>query len=153
MRHFLALLALLLLSSFTAPATAMDIDYLRNQYEKAIADKVLCATLIEQLEKASLTSTQLAYLGALQTIWANHTSNPWTKYKTFIKGKNNIEKAITLDASNPEIRFIRLSVQKNCPKFLGYHKNIEEDQQFIIQQLPSLVPESLKKKIKTLLNP
>ncbi len=36
-----------------------------------------------------------------------------------------------MQPDNIEIRFIRLSVQKNAPSFLGYNKNIKEDQLFI----------------------
>ncbi len=36
----------------------------------------------------------LAYLGGLLTIWANHLSNPISKLDTFKRDRNNIEKAI-----------------------------------------------------------
>ncbi len=35
------------------------------------------------------------------------------------------------EPENIEIRFIRLSVQKYAPSFLGYNKNIKEDLSFI----------------------
>jgi hypothetical protein len=73
----------------------------------------------------------MGYLGGLQTIWANHVFNPINKLKTFKEGKINIEKAIKLDPDNVELRFIRLSIQKNAPSFLGYNSNINSDKEFI----------------------
>ncbi|MGI6516760.1 MAG: FAD-binding domain-containing protein [Fermentimonas caenicola] len=73
----------------------------------------------------------LGYLGALQTIWANHVFSPISKLKTFKVGTDNIEQAIQKEPGNVELRFIRLSVQKNAPSFLGYQSHIKEDMEFI----------------------
>lgn len=73
----------------------------------------------------------LAYLGAYQKIWANHVFNPLSKLATFKKGKNNIELAISKEPENVEIRYIRFSVQKNAPSFLGFNNNIKEDRDFL----------------------
>lgn len=110
----------------------MDLEYIRNHYQQAVSDKKMCEAMITELEKISKNSVHLAYLGGLQSIWANHVGNPFSKLSTFKRGKTNIEKAVNSDSDNVEIRLIRLSVQKNCPAFLGYSKNIKEDEQFII---------------------
>lgn len=110
---------------------SMDLDYIRNHYGQAVLDKKLCKEMISGLEKFKLTSVHLAYLGGLQTIWANHVVNPFSKLSTFNKGKASIAKAIMMDSNNAEIRLIRFSVQKNCPAFLGYNKNISEDEDFL----------------------
>lgn len=110
---------------------ALDLEYIRNNYGQAVSDKKLCEKMIAALEETAPTTVHLAYLGGLQTIWANHVSNPFSKLSTFKKGKTTIEQAVKKDNTNAEIRLIRLSVQKNCPAFLGYNRNINEDQQFI----------------------
>ncbi|MDA3613848.1 hypothetical protein [Polluticaenibacter yanchengensis] len=120
-----------LLSFLSANAQDIDLEYVRSNYDKAIKDEKLCKSLIEALSKSTGSNTHLAYLGAFQTIWANHTFSPISKLSTFKKGKQNIEKAINSNQNNIETRFIRLSIQKNCPSFLGYRQNINEDKQFI----------------------
>ena len=120
-----------LLSFVCTNAQNLDLEYVRSNYDKAIKDEKLCKSLIEALSKNTGSNIHLAYLGAFQTIWANHTFSPISKLSTFKKGKLNIEKAIKENQSNIETRFIRLSIQKNCPSFLGYKQNIEEDKQFI----------------------
>ena len=93
----------------------------------------------------------MAYLGALQTIWANHTLNPLSKLSTFKKGKKNIEAAIKKEPNNAESRFIRLSVQKNAPKFLGYQSNIKEDVEFIKNNRSQIKSNILNQYIEPLL--
>ncbi|MFD2603492.1 hypothetical protein [Flavobacterium suzhouense] len=90
---------------------------------------------------------RIAYLGAFQTIWAKHTLNPFEKLKTFKEGKANIEESVAQSPSDMEIRFIRLSVQLNAPKFLGYSNNIEEDKKIIRHCGSEIKSETLQKMI------
>jgi hypothetical protein len=120
---------LLFLISFNI--NGVDIDFVRTNYTASIKDKQLCSRMISELKKKNDRPINLGYLGGLQTIWANHVFNPINKLKTFKEGKNNIEKAIKLDPENVELRFIRLSIQKNAPLFLGYNSNINSDKEFI----------------------
>lgn len=122
------LLLLLPMSSFKVVAT--DLEYVRSRYEKAVSSATVCKDLIQKLEGKS-DPTSLAYLGAAETIWANHTGNPLSKLNTFRKGVKKIERAVAKDPNNVEIRFIRYSIQKNCPDFLGYNNNLSEDIKFI----------------------
>lgn len=129
-----------------------DLDVVRANYNKLVSDKELCEKMIADLDKAKNNSaTHLAYLGALQTIWANHIFSPVSKLGTFKEGKKNIEQAIKKEPSNVELRFIRLSVQKNAPSFLGYKSNINEDTEFIKENRHQIGSEILKKNIEMLL--
>ena len=142
------------LSSFLSsvkPVPHIQLGYLRDNYEKAVSVKKLCETIIRDLKRKPKSNVHLAYLGAFQTIWANHVFNPFSKLKTFSKGKANIELAVKNEDSNAEIRFIRLSVQKNCPGFLGYNDNIEKDKLFLKNHLDEVQPPQLKEMIKNIL--
>jgi len=116
---------------FNIPKDKSDLEFVRSNYNKAVADKDLCASMIKDLQKYDNESIALAYLGGLETVWAKHVLNPISKLKTFNKGKRKIEQAVQKEPENIEIRFIRLSVQKHAPSFLGYNKNIKEDLFFI----------------------
>lgn len=109
----------------------VDLEFVRSNYNKAVIDKSLCDSMIKDLQQADHDTVLFAYLGGLETVWAKHIINPISKLKTFNKGKRKIELAIQKEPENVEIRFIRLSVQKNAPSFLGYNKNIKEDLVFI----------------------
>ncbi|MBB5440428.1 hypothetical protein HDC92_004129 [Pedobacter sp. AK017] len=108
--------------------------------------------MIAELEKTKNNSaTHLAYLGGLQTIWTNHVFSPISKLNTFKEGKKNIEQAIKNEPNNAELRFIRLSVQKNAPSFLGYKSSIDEDTEFIKKNKNQISSDILHKNIETLL--
>ncbi|MFN3019818.1 hypothetical protein ACK1KB_02370 [Chryseobacterium sp. TY3] len=132
--------------------TNSDLNEVRMSYNKAVLDKKLCKKMIEELELSKEKSViALAYLGAYQTIWANHVFNPLSKLATFKKGKNNIELAISKEPENVEIRYIRFSVQKNAPSFLGYNNNLKEDRDFLVKNKKNINSDFLQKNIETLL--
>jgi hypothetical protein len=136
---------------FSIKSFGLDLEYIRNHYEQAVSDKKLCENMIAALEEKAPTAVHLLYLGGLQTIWANHVSNPFSKLNTFKKGKASIEQAVKADSDNAEIRLIRLSVQKNCPAFLNYNKNINEDEQFLIKHKDEINSLPLIKLLNTVL--
>ncbi len=129
-----------------------DVNEVRTSYNKAVLDKKLCKKMIEELELSKEKSViALAYLGAYQTIWANHVFNPLSKLATFKKGKNNIELAISKEPENVEIRYIRFSVQKNAPSFLRYNSHLKEDRDFLVKNKKNINSDFLQKNIETLL--
>lgn len=114
--------AILLLSIWTSlmmmSFDVSNLDAVRTNYSKMVSDKDLCKRTIAELENLKNPSaTHIAYLGAAQSIWANHIFSPLSKLKTFNKGKENIEKAIKMEPFDIELRFIRLSIQKKCTFF------------------------------------
>lgn len=124
----------------------------RDNYNKLSYNKMLCEKMIFELEKTKNNSaTYLAYLGGAQTVWANHVVNPISKLNTFNKGKKNIESAIAKEPENVELRFIRLSIQKNAPSFLGYKSNVKEDTELIKKKYQQVNSTILKKNIEALL--
>lgn len=135
-----------------AKAGVLDLEYLRKNYGTALLDEELCKSLIEELSADEKSSVHLAYLGAFQTIWANHAINPFSKLKTFNQGKKNIEKAVKSDPANIEIRFLRLSVQENCPVFLLYQRSIKEDRIYLFKNLHNITSPTLRKMAERLLN-
>lgn len=142
MKQFL--LFILLFGSF-GTATALELDYLRTNYSKAVSDEQLCKAMISDLSQMEAGATYLGYLGALQTVWAQHAKGPIAKLRTFNKGKSNLEKAIEADPKNVELRFLRLSIQQNCPVFLGYRDKIKEDTTFIKENIHQVKSAQLRK--------
>lgn len=122
------------------------IDEARINYDKVIKDEVLCKKMILELEKVKNDSAvNLAYLGGFQTILAKHVFSPIEKLKTFKEGKKLIDEAVLKEPNNIEIRFIRLSVQKNAPDFLGYKSNVKEDEEFIRKNRNTVSSEIISK--------
>ncbi len=146
-----AISTLTLCLSLQLSAFGLELDYLRANYDQAVTDKALCSKLIEELTKTSPTPVYLAYLGGLQTIWANHVFSPISKLHTFNQGKQNIERAVAAEPDNAEIRYVRLSIQKNAPSFLGYHSMIGTDETFLKTHRNQITSDTLQQKIDKLL--
>lgn len=130
----------------------LSLEYIRKNYEISVSDKKVCQSMIEQLSHHLNGNVHLAYLGAFQTIWANHTGNPFEKLKTFNKGKKNIDKAATLSPNNVEIIFIRYSIQKQSPKFLGYKDHLKEDEAYLSKTINDITDTHLKSMVQNILN-
>jgi hypothetical protein len=77
----------------------------------------------------------IAYKGVAIAMYAEVVKEVSTKFDYFNRGKALIEKAIQKDFYNPEIRFLRYSVQAEVPWVVGYSSNLEEDAQIILNAL------------------
>lgn len=119
-------------------ASAVERNYLRRSYSQAPTNKALCQSLIADLKNHRRDYVDLAYLGGLQTIWANHVFNPLSKLQTFKEGRSKVEKAVQEAPDNFEVRLVRLSIQKNAPRFLGYYQHIDQDEQFLRSRLSAV---------------
>lgn len=122
-----------------------DLERIRTNYAKAADDKSICKAMIQELSAAHQSPVKLAYLGGFKAIWAKHTLNPISKLGSFNSGKKYIELAVSRDPENVEVRFIRLSIQKNSPSFLGYKKQIDADKRFINANMNNITSAQLKK--------
>jgi oligoribonuclease (3'-5' exoribonuclease) len=128
------LIAFCLISSF---ATSQNLESIREQYPQAINDVALTTRLYDALSDVSETdAVLLAYKGAVATLKANFAKRVKDKKAFFTEGAQHIE-----------IRYIRLSVQENAPKFLKYNDSIEADRAFVLEHLPKVKTNSLKAEI------
>ncbi len=137
-----------LLVSFIA--SAQDLKEIRSQYLEAVKSSETNDKLVDQFSNLNTASnpTLLAYKGAVLTLKAKFSKSKEEKKKYFKEGISSIENAIKADSSKIEIRYLRLSVQENSPKFLGYHKNIEEDKKFILNNYQGVPSNELKEILK-----
>lgn len=150
------MMTILTLSIYTiglATTTFPNLETYRSNYSKAATSKTVCEQMMATLKNTTtLSSIERAYLGRFQTIYAKHVINPINKLKTFKQGKKNIEEAVEKAPDQIEIRFIRLSVQKNAPVFLGYKSNINEDRAFIRKNIDKVNSTTLRNTMEQLMN-
>ena len=144
-------LYVIILSFFsTLESNGQTLETIRKHYLTSVNDKALCDSMIQKLQHKHDNPVHLAYLGAYQTVWANHIVNPIAKLSTFNKGKKNIESAVMQDKNNIEIRLIRWSVQTNAPSFLNYNKDIDNDEAFIVKNKSKVTSKQLIILLKSL---
>lgn len=120
----------------------------RSSYYKAIssADLDLINTAINTVNKSTEKNKQ-AFEGALIMKRAGLLKGPSNKLKEFKAGKQKLEDVLDKNKDNAELRFLRLIIQENAPKILGYHKELEEDHKYIVSNFNS-IPEATQKVIR-----
>lgn len=116
-----------------------------NQIRKIFYEAVESEEKLEELEtffKSKFSEKALiyhpillAYTGAIDALKAKHALNPFTKFSKVISSLNILERAVSREPNNLEIRFIRFSILHNLPGFLGYTKERIEDISVIVDQL------------------
>ena len=131
-------------------SNAQDLKKIRSEYPKAVQNVEITTQLEGELGKGNPSNKPvlLAYKGAVSTLKAKFAKARSDKKEFFKEGISLIESAVKADGSNIEIRYIRMSVQENSPRFLGYHKNIDEDKEFILKNYKTISSTELKELVK-----
>lgn len=63
--------------------------------------------------------------------------NPLARLRGFRRGTAVLDRSVAASPENPDIRFLRWTVQTSAPAFLGYRDEIDSDQRLIEQALHS----------------
>ncbi len=124
-----------------------DLITIRNLYVQSVKSKEDNQRMIDFLAKQRQTPVVKGYLGGAHFIMASHAFAPWNKLSEFRTGKKILEQAIVNAPHEPELRFIRLSIQSNLPGFLNYSEHITGDTKFLQESLPGIADADLRKRI------
>jgi len=124
------------LSVVAVDAEEISLDSLRMLYFEEWIGKCGAEKLVAYTEPMDETASPVfkAYRGAGLATTSNCTSWPVRKITRFRDGKALIEEAVSLRPNDLEVRFLRFTIQRNIPDFLGYD-NVEEDRKFIMERL------------------
>lgn len=121
----------------------------RDLYQEAAEHEKACRELVTLLEPYRTTQNAIlyGYKATATMMMANYVFGPISKMKYFNKGKRMLEKAISSDPKNIELRLLRFQVQSNIPFFLGYKDHLEMDKNFILNNFSKITDTSLKRYI------
>ena len=145
----LMLLFIFVIATSNAAFANPDITELRVLYQKAAISKKSWKQLSNLLSPVDTKSSALlvCYKGVSKMMEAKYLVSPWSKLNSFRSGKRLIEEAFKRDSNNPEIRFLRYTVQTNLPSFLDYKDDIESDRLFLIGNVVQVKDKLLKNSI------
>ncbi len=138
MKFFSLLVLLIAISPSSSKTQDQDqsLDRVRLQFYKATLDYQYAFPLIEQLNGIEdPVAIMLAYKGATEAILAKPGWNPFKKLRHLKNSRSLLQQAITSDAGDVEIRFLRLSVEHHIPKYLGFSDHMEQDKTMIMDNL------------------
>lgn len=85
---------------------------------------------LQSLKSISGTDKE-AFEGALLMRKSGTLAVPAKKLAMFKQGYKKLESAISKNPANVEYKFLRLMVQENAPRSLGYYKTISQDSKFV----------------------
>ncbi|WP_025743161.1 hypothetical protein [Aquimarina pacifica] len=136
----------LVIALFYVPLDEVTIVEIRNSYKICNESKENAEAFYELTEKALEKEGAIykGYHGAALALKASFSWNPISKLSYFNKGRKLIDTAIQFDPEDIELRLIRLSIQSNVPKIVGYYHNIEEDRNFIVANIDKVEDAELK---------
>jgi tetratricopeptide (TPR) repeat protein len=146
-------LVLLLCSSAWADSTHYSVAELRGQYVKASKEEAAAKLFHKKMSAYKEDDpVLLAYKAASEAVMAKHVWNPYSKLKQLKTANAIFEDAVALDKDNPEIRFLRFTVEHYVPRYLNLSAHVEEDKKMIIESLKaypdSELPEPLARSMR-----
>jgi hypothetical protein len=108
-----------------------DLETLRNSYAKANESNSNTQNFIDTAEKQSGSdAVTVGYKAAAKIMEAKIAkSNRKSLVKT---GATSLEAVIKSNPNNAELRLIRMSVQENIPKIVGYRGSLKDDKAFLL---------------------
>lgn len=131
--------AYILLFALAFGSNAQSIEEIRTAFHGVVLNPDNSRSfhsLLKEVENP--TPTIKAYQAVSEAMLAQVVWNPFMKLSQVSKYNKQMEMAITDDADNIEIRFLRLAIEYNLPSFLGMSTHIDEDLDQIIANLSSV---------------
>lgn len=107
------------------------LESLRESYAKANSSNANTEEFINIAEKTSGSDAVIqGYKAAAKIMEAKITKN---NRKALVKsGATSLEAIIKSNPNNAELRVIRMSVQENIPKIVGYRGSLKDDKAFLL---------------------
>ncbi|GAA5099605.1 hypothetical protein GCM10023210_37220 [Chryseobacterium ginsengisoli] len=108
-----------------------DLESLRNSYAKANSSNENTEAFINIAEKQSGSdAVTTGYKAAAKIMEAKIAKS---NRKALVKaGATDLEAIIKSNPNNAELRVIRMSVQENIPKIVGYRGSLKDDKAFLL---------------------
>jgi hypothetical protein len=119
----------------TVLLASVPVSQLRDLYFGARDQKGKLAYYQAALKADESDPLQCGYKGVAIASYAELADGVSAKFSYFEQGKNLLEKAIKASPNNPELRFLRFSVQDNVPWIVNYSDQLEEDAALVMQAI------------------
>lgn len=101
-------------------------EQMRNDFQSVLISSEKTAGFISKYKQQKEVLSR-AYLAAAEAMLAEVVFNPYSKYRHFSNGTEQLDALIKQNQQNIEMRFLRMMIQIEAPSFLGYKNEINED--------------------------
>jgi hypothetical protein len=128
--------------SHSADGQSFDKNYLRTHYQQCFKRKTALDSFVTALEGAANRSpAEESYLGISYGLTIQYVDGMWSKYRVLSKAKNLLNNAVDRDPKDPELRFMRFTLEHNIPAFLCMSIHMNDDLKTIMS-VPSFLDEN-----------
>jgi len=113
----------------------LSLNEVREAYQAAVENAGLANRLWKRIRRfRQEEGIYIAYKASTRILLANFSWAPLTKLAYVKEAMALFRKAIKLDPENPEIRFLRYSIQHSLPAYLNESGDMRADKTLIIRK-------------------
>ncbi|ALI97873.1 hypothetical protein [Rufibacter tibetensis] len=123
---------------------------LLNYYQTATKSEEIAQKFLSLMEKyQGKDPLKLGYKAVSHAIMAKHVWSPYAKLKYLRQSSQLFEDAVALDKQDPEVRFLRFSIENYIPRYLNMSSHLEEDKKIFMAAIlrhprSGISPETVK---------
>jgi hypothetical protein len=134
--NLLLLTSLLFLTLLLQTEYTYKVEDLRQIYLQAANDEKAYEPLARHLARYRGNDIMVqAFQAGITGVGAKYTSGLYSKLKHVRASAHQFEKVVAKDPHNPEIRFLRYTIEYNVPRYLLMSGHLAEDRKIIISSL------------------
>ncbi len=137
-KNIVVLLLVLIFVSWNSP-NSEKLKNVRLTYTKALKS-AKAINQLSRLSSAEETAIFLAYQGTSKALEARNSNWPSTKISLAKDAYALLNKAVTKDPNNYEVRFLRYSFECETPAWLDLNAHIAKDERFLISHAKKGLP-------------
>ncbi|QNF34275.1 hypothetical protein HUW51_16670 [Adhaeribacter swui] len=134
--NVLLLTGLLFIISFVQTDLTYKIPELRKMYFQAANEKEAYEQLAPHLARYKGNDVLIqGFQAGIEGVGAKYASGLYTKIKHVRNSAQAFEKVISKDPYNPEVRFLRYTIEYHIPRYLLMSGHLHEDKKVIMKSL------------------
>ncbi|KAA3437534.1 hypothetical protein [Rufibacter hautae] len=109
---------------------------LLNYYQTAAKDEEIAQKFVNLMNKyQGKDPLKLGYKAVSHAIMAKHVWSPYAKIKYLRQSSQFFEDAVAIDNQDPEVRFLRFSIENSIPRYLNMSAHLEEDKRIFMSAI------------------
>lgn len=140
-----------LLIAFIFLGSHLVFGQIQAKYQDVTLKKISLESFYKEVVKEKSDIRKKGYEAAYFMLKAAEEKAVMKKKDWFVKGSTQLDSLIQKYPKNIELKWIRLTIQDNTPKFLKYNTSIQTDLEYIHTHIQQLKDVELKKAIQNYL--
>jgi hypothetical protein len=112
---------------FSSSGQSLCKQQLRSLYLQSLHHRAILDSFIALLQRPGLSPAEECYYGICQGMKAQYAESMWSKLRLVQKSKALLNDAIERDPRDPELRFMRFTLEHYIPSYLGMSGDIKDD--------------------------